>query len=764
MSKSISNPSVAHETLSLSRRLVAWTFMICALWYLGWRATTLNPQAYIFSWVLYGAEVFGFVAALLHLFMTWRLTVRSSPAVPAGMSVDVFIPTINESEAIVRRTLLAARHMDYPHMTWLLDDGNRPEMARLAAELGCRYLARDDNRHAKAGNLNHGLAHSRGEFVVIFDADHAPQRHFLTRTLGYFTDQKVAFVQTPQDFYNLDSYQHRRNKNGRQVWTEQSLFFRVIQRGKDYWNATLFCGSCAVMRRSALEAIGGFATETAAEDLHTSLRLHMQGFRSVYHAESLAFGLAPDSFGAYLGQRVRSGEGGTKVWRTEGIMFNRRLDLAQRLNYLACVMTYFAGWQKAIFYAAPAIILVTGTLPIRTTDENFLLHFLPYFLLTIWVFEEVGRGYSSFLTTEVYNMARFVAYTRATLGWINGARKFRVTPRGLPASMLEQIRIIPQYLVLAINLYAIPIGYLFYQKYDWLPVGGVVASVVWASVNALMAYSLVTFTTRRKLQRSEYRFGLPVPVRIREKERWVYGTVDDISTCGLSLHVRLTDERLPGESLHGQLWLPGYCLPFDAMIKRLITTPAHGCYHTRAYGLEFTWRDQAQRDQLDRFLYGSGLQWGVQELRETRCTPLQWLGGSLSRPWNRTRRAPPCWEAFVYTMPGGGTGDEAIGLIRAGGEKAADPMLLLYHPLKPGALITGRLVTPVVERHLTLKATTVKELDSPLAPVFLIGAAAPEIRHGEVHEGHKVCKLVSAEPREVAGDAAVQTGGKQVVS
>jgi hypothetical protein len=91
-------------------------------------------------------------------------------------------------------------------------------------------------------------------------------------------------------------------------------------------------------------------------------------------------------------------------------------------------------------------------------------------------------------------------------------------------------------------------------------------------------------------------------------------------------------------------------------------------------------------------------------------------------------------------------------------------MLLLYHPLKPGALITGRLVTPVVERHLTLKATTVKELDSPLAPVFLIGAAAPEIRHGEVHEGHKVCRLVSAEPREVAGDAAVQTGGKQVVS
>ncbi len=137
MSTNRKSPSDGYEGLSLPRRLVAITFVICALWYLGWRATTLNPEAYIFSWVLYGAELFGFLTAMLHLFMTWRLTVRNSPVVPAGMSVDVFIPTINESAAIVRRTLMAARHMDYPHETWLLDDGNRPEMARLAAELGC---------------------------------------------------------------------------------------------------------------------------------------------------------------------------------------------------------------------------------------------------------------------------------------------------------------------------------------------------------------------------------------------------------------------------------------------------------------------------------------------------------------------------------------------------------------------------------------------------------------------------------------------------
>jgi cellulose synthase (UDP-forming) len=763
MSNNRMDPSVAYDPLSLARRLLAWAFMICALWYLGWRATTLNPEAYLFSWVLYGAELFGFVCAMLHLFMSWRLTVRNPPAVPVGMSVDVFIHTINESQAIVRRTLQAARHMDYPHETWLLDDGNRPEMAGLAAELGCRYLPRGDNPPAKAGNLNQALAHSTGDFIAIFDADHAPQRHFLVRTLGYFADENVAFVQTPQDFYNLDSYQHRRHRDGRQIWSEQSLFFRIIQRGKDYWSAAFFCGSCAVLRRSSLEAIGGFATGTVAEDLHTSLRLHMQGFRSVYHAESLAFGLAPDSMSAFLGQRVRWGQGAMKVWRSEGILFNRRLNMAQRLNYLASVLTYFDGWQKAVFYAAPAFVLVSGKLPISTTAENFLLHFLPYFLLTIWVFEEVGRGYSSFVTTEQYNMARFVAFARATLGWVTGGRKFKVIPVSVPANMLEQTRIIPQYLVLALNLYAIPIGYLFNQKNGWLTASVLAANIVWATINAMLAYSVVTFTTRRKQQRTEYRFGLPVPVRIREKEDWVYGTVDNISSAGLRLHAHLYDDRIPGESLQGQLWLPGSCLGFDATIKRVITSHEYGCHDATAYGLEFNWQNQAQRDQLDMFLYGSELQWHVQELQEINRTPLQWLGDILSRPREFTRSMSLCWEAFVYTLPGGATGDEAIGLIRNDGVKTGAPTLLLYHPLKPGVLITGRVITHLSEERLTLSVTTVKELDSPLTPVFLIGTAAPVIHHDKT-QLHKALKLISTESGQPAVDAASQEDGRQAAS
>lgn len=278
--------------LELPRRIVLYTFFAVGVIYLYWRTGTFHPDHPVFSRLLYAAEVFGFFTALLNAFMTWRLTVRTSPPPPPGLSVDVFIPTYNEELAVVRRTVLAAKAMDYPHQTWVLDDGNRPEMRALATELGVRYLARADNTHAKAGNLNHALQHSRADFIATFDADHAPRRDFLLKTLGFFADERVAFVQTPQDFYNLDSFQNRTDERQRWAWSEQSFFFRIIQRGKDYWNSAFYCGSCAVIRRRALDDIGGFATGTVTEDIHTSLRLHKRGWHSVYLPESLAYGIA----------------------------------------------------------------------------------------------------------------------------------------------------------------------------------------------------------------------------------------------------------------------------------------------------------------------------------------------------------------------------------------------------------------------------------------------------------------------------------------
>lgn len=618
--------SVQYEELERPRQLLVTLFLLVAAWYLTWRLSTLNPKALFFSWLMYAAEAWGMVTTLLHLFMTWRLSVRQASPPPPNLSVDVFIPTINEPLEIVRRTLLASVQMDYPHETWLLDDGNRPEMAALAKELNCRYLARRSNAHAKAGNLNYALSQSRAQFIAIFDADHAPKSSFLTRTLGFFSDPKVAFVQTPQDFYNLDSFQHRWNRRNRRVWTEQSLFFRVIQRGKDYWNAAFFCGSCALIRRSALDAIGGFATGTVTEDLHTSIRLHKMGFRSVYYPESLAFGLAPATVSPFIRQRVRWGQGAMQVWRQEGILFCRGLTLAQKLNYAASMMTYFDGWQKPIFYFAPVVVMLTGTMPINALNAEFLAHFLPYYVLTFLAFEEVGRGFGQTLYIEQYNLARFAAFMWATVGLFKRNLKFKVTGKTRLRMRGVSLYTFPQLGVLLFNFLAILLGSYWAANGEGLPAEALIANIIWAGVNCGLALLLLSFNRNvSRFKRADYRFPIPVPacITLASGQRFLC-VADELSSAGARLSGELPNlecDRLLRLTLH----LPSDIVELQAQI-RWPTQQRDGTSKRVMLGCQFSSEHPAQIAQLERFLYGSDSQWTLLGLHENMRTPLEWLG------------------------------------------------------------------------------------------------------------------------------------------
>lgn len=621
-------PPLRLERMGLPSRVLVLVYILLAVVYLAWRATTLNPDALVFSSVVYGAELFGFATTLLHFFMVWRLTERVAPPPPQGLTVDVLIPTFDESVDLVRRTLLAARNIDYPHTTWLLDDGKRPEMEALAAQLDVRYLTRTDNAHAKAGNLNNALAHSTAEFVAIFDADHAPKRNFLDETLGFFRDPELAFVQTPQDFFNLDSYQHRSKRGDRRVWTEQSLFFRVIQRGKDRWNAAFFCGSCAVLRRSALDRIGGFATRTVTEDLETSVALHKAGFRSVYVPTALAFGLAPATAYPFLGQRVRWGQGAMQVLRNELFFLRGKLTIAQRLNYLASALTYFDGWQKGIFYLAPVWVLMTGSMPLVADTPTFLLLFVPYFILTFLVFEEVGRGFGRASLIEQYNMTRFAAFIWATLGLLRQNMRFRVTRKSATtATRAESSLMAPQLLVAGLNVLAVVVGVLLWQNFRHLPIDGLVANIIWASVNFGLAFLVLRFTLlRTHYRRREYRFPLPLPATLNLAGGATMMTVDDVSSSGCRLYGRLPESATRiGDILEGELQLPGEKLPFRAHVASHIPGESGGESYTKAVGIEFEWKDQASRDRLDLFLYGSDLQWQINQIAERVRTPIETL-------------------------------------------------------------------------------------------------------------------------------------------
>lgn len=645
--KFTNNTKPLFESPSTRINLLLIAFGALAIFYFHWRLHTLNPNAFIFSVLMLLAELYGLFTGIAHFMMTWRLSKRKAAPPPMNKTVDIFIPTYNESIEIVERTVIAAVQMDYPHTTWLLDDGNRPEFREMAERNGAKYIARPTNEHAKAGNLNYGLAHSSGEFIGIFDADHVPSTNFIVAILGYFNNPNVAFVQTPQDFYNLDSFQHRMNKSKGLVWTEQSLFFRVIQRGKDYWNAAFFCGSCALVRRSCLDDIGGFATDTITEDLHTSIRLHKKGYESVYHEESLAFGIAPSTIKPFLTQRIRWGQGAMQVWKKEGIIFDRKLTIPQRINYLASLLTYFDGWQKGFFYITPVIVLCTGWVPISTTATELMIHLVPYALVNTLLTEELARGYGRTVYIEQYNMARFYAFAYATLSlFIPRKLTFKVTDKENKEKISHKF-LLPQRFILYANIAAIPVGALMYS-FGKLTVESFSMSVFWAIFNLLLAGSVLSFSKiRQSFQRSSYRFSLPHVVKISVKNCALYATIDDISSDGCRIYLNTQVEINRGECLRGTIYLPGKNFDFSATVVNIYPVSPHHGNTNIALGCLFNWDSSDPKYLLESYLYRNNHQFKILAIGERDLTPLEKILSILNSKNIAVNSDNSCWIPLI---------------------------------------------------------------------------------------------------------------------
>src|SRR5262249_58473577 len=290
--------------------LIVVAFLVC-IFYLTYRALwTFNDTgsyAYTASLLLYIAEAFGIFNLFLFFLQVWEVDEPPPHPVLQGRTLDVFVPTYNEDVALLRATLEACVRMDYPHKTYVLDDGRRPEVEALARQLGIDYITRPDNRHFKAGNLNHAFERTDGEFVVVLDADHVPEPHFITRLIGYFRDERLGYVQTPHAFYNFDSFESRLDHKNRKYWEEGHLFYYVIQPGRNYWGCPIFAGSAAMFRRTAIRDVGLIATDTITEDMHTGLRMNAKGWRSLAITERLVAGQAAPAITTFHAQRLRCG-------------------------------------------------------------------------------------------------------------------------------------------------------------------------------------------------------------------------------------------------------------------------------------------------------------------------------------------------------------------------------------------------------------------------------------------------------------------------
>ncbi len=393
------------------------------VWRIGWTHAGAQPEMYV---VLLVAELAGWVNLLLFTFLAWRVPFRRDPSATPGYAVDVIVPTYDEGTEVLRATLLGCRALTYPHTTWLLDDGRRPEMAELAQELGAEYLTRPDNSHAKAGNINAALPHLRGDLIAVLDADHVPLPHFLDALVGYFDDEKVVLVQAPHEFYNLDSIQHVAEDRH-----EQSLFFRIICPGKDRHDGVFWCGSGTVIRREPLIAIGGVQTATIAEDFHTTIVLHQQGWHTHYHDETLLLGLAPHDLDAFLLQRSRWARGNLRVFLTkQNPVTGRHLTFKQRVSYFASLFHYVAGPQRLALVSVLCATLVTGLLPLRGEPILFGVLWAPWVVLSLISTRALGRGVSGPLAATRHGWMTMGVYTGAFLSLaIPGAGKFKVTPK-----------------------------------------------------------------------------------------------------------------------------------------------------------------------------------------------------------------------------------------------------------------------------------------------------------------------------------------------
>lgn len=528
----------------LVAQVIAVITVVYLAGYLWWRVSaSLNPAALAFSLVFLAAEAYGVLSFVLFALMTWDVDQTAPFVLDPGLRVDVFVPTYDEDLEILEATLIGCGAMRYPHTTYVLDDGRRPTVAMLAARLGCRYLTRADNLHAKAGNLNAALPRTEGDFIVVLDADVVPQPDFLDRTLGYFVDERVALVQLPQEFYNLDSVQHESTDDGMKPWHDQALFYRVIQPGKNRWNAAFWCGSPSVVRRTALESIGGVATDTVTEDIHTSVRLHARGWKTVYHNEALAYGIAPQTLQAFSIQRMRWAQGAMQLLRgRDNPLITPGLSVAQRLNYVASILTYFDPYQKVIFLVTPALILLTGLFPLRVSAVDYIAHWIPYFGLTILANVALGRGSFSYLQVEKYNHLKMFTFLRATAGLVGvGRPRFRVTPKNEVGQIdsAERRLVVPHLIFVGLEVGACVVGVLnllwgvttvYADRSDSLMALG------WAIVNAGILGVGIAVVLHRFYRRQSYRFPIDLTATVTASDQHpISATVRDLSLYGVGL-------------------------------------------------------------------------------------------------------------------------------------------------------------------------------------------------------------------------------------
>ena len=591
---------VSPQPRTWSRMLVIGILLALTLRYILWRSlSTLNvadPLNGFFSLGLFFLEMLMLASSTLQLFLMLRMKNRRREAdllanqVLDGSfqpSVDILIPTYDETVFILRRTIIGCQAIEYANKKiYLLDDTRRTEVKQMAAQLGCEYMTRPDNRYAKAGNLNHAIAKINSELIVVFDADFVPTQNFLTRTVGFFQDENVALVQTPQSFYNTDPI--ARNLGLENILTpEEEVFYRQIQPIRDGAGSIICSGTSFVVRRRALEAVGGFVTDSLSEDYFTGIRLSAKGYRLVYLDEKLSAGLAAENISAHAIQRLRWARGTLQAFFIKANPLTiPGLQPIQRLAHLEGLLHWFTSISRVGFLIIPLAYSFLGVIPLRANTGELVYFFLPYYLVQLTVFSWLNYRSRSALLSDIYTLVLTfpLALTVIQVMLNPFSKGFKVTPKGTRSDRFYfnwrlAWPLILIFIITAVSLWR-NLG-LCMMKGAWaktvtaelaVQIKGIGLGWLWSSYNLLMiGIALLILLDVPKPDLYEW-FNLRRLVRLDVAKRTLWGVTTRISEVGAEVALTqaglpsiASDETLPvtleileeGISLQGQITTTG---------------------------------------------------------------------------------------------------------------------------------------------------------------------------------------------------------------
>lgn len=527
--------------------------VIASTRYLYWRCTSTLGQNLdadlLFGLGLLAAEVYAWLVLVIGFFQTiWplkRRPVAMPPDPSTWPSVDIYIPSYNEPLSVVRPTVMAALALDWPRdklNVYILDDGRRDEFRVFAEEVGATHITRNNNFHAKAGNINQCLPKTNGELIAIFDCDHIPNRTFLQMTVGQFiADPLLAMVQTPHHFLSPDPFE-RNLGVFRRMPNEGELFYGLVQDGNDLWNATFFCGSCAVIRRDRLLEVGGIAVETVTEDAHTALKLHRRGYNTAYIGITQAAGLATESLSAHVGQRIRWARGMAQIFRIDNPFLGKGLTLAQRFCYANAMMHFFYGLPRIVFLTSPLAYLFFEAHIIQASADMIAAYALPHLIHANIANSRMQGKHRHTFWAEVYETAlAWYILVPTTLALINPKLgKFNVTAKGgmVESEYFDWRIALPYVALLVLNVlgFVVGIGRLFWwNAHEW---GTVLLNLLWTLYNfmilgATLAVALETRQIRRNWRvRSVMRAMVRLP-----NGRTIACETEDYSEGGVALRL-----------------------------------------------------------------------------------------------------------------------------------------------------------------------------------------------------------------------------------